>query len=156
MLSVRAPMQAHLVSWCADPGMLIRAGEVVAILEAMKMEHEVVAPEDGRIYELLFAPGEAVGEGEVLFTQHAHADANPELPPVHRADSVELRQGTANHVEPDKLAGPAARADLRKVLDRHARTQDASRPAAIAKRHRLGLRSGRENVADLCDPQTFL
>lgn len=158
MLSVRAPMQAHLVSWCADPGRLVRAGEVVAILEAMKMEHEVVAPEDGRIYELLFAPGEAVGEGEVLFTQqaHLHAHANPESPPVDRAASVELRQDAANHMEPDRLTGPAARADLRKVLDRQARTQDASRPAAIAKRHRLGLRSGRENVADLCDPQTFL
>ncbi|UUZ62718.1 acetyl-CoA carboxylase biotin carboxyl carrier protein subunit [Polaromonas sp. P1-6] len=77
-------MQAHLVSWCADPGRLVRAGEVVAILEAMKMEHEIVALEDGRICELMFAPGEAVGEGEVLFTQETHlpADASSESPRV--------------------------------------------------------------------------
>lgn len=158
MVSVRAPMQAHLVSWCVDPGRLVRTGEVVLILEAMKMEHEIAAPEDGRICELMFAPGEAVGEGEVLFTQeaHSHADARPGSLPVHHAASIETPQGTTGHVEPARLTGPAPRADLGKVLDRHARTYDASRPAAMAKRHRLGLRSGRENVADLCDPQTFL
>lgn len=158
MISVRAPMQAHLVSWCADPGRLVRAGEVVAVLESMKMEHEVVALEDGRICELMFVPGEAVGEGEVLFTQETHlrADAISESPRGHHAGSIETPQDTSSNVEPATLAGSAPRADLRKVLDRHVRTHDASRSAAIAKRHRLGLRSGRENVADLCDPKTFL
>ncbi|MGQ2980798.1 MAG: acyl-CoA carboxylase subunit beta, partial [Polaromonas sp.] len=38
---------------------------------------------------------------------------------------------------------------------RQARTTDASRPEAMAKRHALGLRSARENIADLCDEASF-
>jgi acetyl-CoA carboxylase carboxyltransferase component len=42
------------------------------------------------------------------------------------------------------------------VIDRHAFTLDASRPAAVAKRHALGLRTARENLADLCDEGSFI
>jgi acetyl-CoA carboxylase carboxyltransferase component len=42
------------------------------------------------------------------------------------------------------------------VLDRHAFTLDAARPDAVAKRHALGLRTARENIADLCDPGSFV
>ena len=52
------------------------------------------------------------------------------------------------------LAG-TARADLRHVQQRHALTLDASRPAAMDRRHALGLRSARENIADLCDADSF-
>ena len=47
------------------------------------------------------------------------------------------------------------RADLQETLDRHALTHDAARPEAMAKRHALGLRSARENIADLVDPDSF-
>lgn len=35
-------------------------------------------------------------------------------------------------------------------------THDAARPEAVAKRHALGLRTARENIADLCDPESFV
>ena len=38
---------------------------------------------------------------------------------------------------------------------RHAFTLDANRPEAVAKRHALGLRTARENLADLCDAGSF-
>jgi acetyl-CoA carboxylase carboxyltransferase component len=41
------------------------------------------------------------------------------------------------------------------VLDRHALTVDEARPQAVARRHALGLRTARENIADLCDPGSF-
>jgi acetyl-CoA carboxylase carboxyltransferase component len=44
---------------------------------------------------------------------------------------------------------------LQRVIDRHAVTQDAARPDAVAKRHALGLRTARENIADLCDEGSF-
>ena len=44
-----------------------------------------------------------------------------------------------------------ARPDLQRVIDRHALTLDATRPEAVAKRHALGRRTARENIADLCD-----
>jgi len=45
---------------------------------------------------------------------------------------------------------------LQRVRQRHAKTDDASRAAAIGKRHALGLRSARENIADLCDADSFM
>jgi acetyl-CoA carboxylase carboxyltransferase component len=50
----------------------------------------------------------------------------------------------------------AIRADLQRVIDRHAPTLDAARPDAVARRRALGLRTARENVADLCDPGSFI
>jgi acetyl-CoA carboxylase carboxyltransferase component len=47
------------------------------------------------------------------------------------------------------------RPDLQRVIDRHALTLDAARPQAVDKRHALGLRTARENIADLCDPGSF-
>jgi acetyl-CoA carboxylase carboxyltransferase component len=48
------------------------------------------------------------------------------------------------------------RADLRKLQERMAFTEDAQREAAVAKRHALGMRTARENIAALCDPDTFI
>src|SRR5690242_12940954 len=66
MTDVRAPLQAQIVQWLVAPGDAVRAGDVVAILEAMKMEHELRAPAGGRVRELLFAVGEPVNEGDLL------------------------------------------------------------------------------------------
>jgi acetyl-CoA carboxylase carboxyltransferase component len=93
--------------------------------------------------ELYFQAGETVGDGDVLGTlaplSEAVASAVPDQP---------------QHVEP--LVGPAERADLKKLQDRLAFTQDAQRPEAVAKRHALGLRTARENIAELCDPDSFV
>jgi acetyl-CoA carboxylase carboxyltransferase component len=48
------------------------------------------------------------------------------------------------------------RADLQKLQARLAFTQDAARPEAVAKRHATGLRTARENIVDLCDPDSFV
>ncbi|WP_233151787.1 acyl-CoA carboxylase subunit beta, partial [Pelomonas sp. KK5] len=50
----------------------------------------------------------------------------------------------------------AERADLAAWRTRQDLTLDAARPEAIARRHALGLRSARENLADLCDPGSFV
>ncbi|OOL29944.1 carbamoyl-phosphate-synthetase, partial [Rhodococcus rhodochrous] len=50
----------------------------------------------------------------------------------------------------------AVRDDLTEIRDRHARTLDAARPDAVAKRHRTGRRTARENIADLVDDGTFV
>jgi acetyl-CoA carboxylase carboxyltransferase component len=48
------------------------------------------------------------------------------------------------------------RADLAEVLARQAGTHDAARPDAVARRRKTGQRTARENVADLCDPDSFV
>lgn len=51
-----------------------------------------------------------------------------------------------NHIRPD----------LQGLNERNALTEDVNRPNAVEKRHQKGLRTARENVADLCDPDTFV
>ena len=64
MIEVRAPLQAQLVQWLVEVGETVRAGDVLVVLEAMKMEHEVRSAADGTVRERLFAQGETVVEGE--------------------------------------------------------------------------------------------
>jgi biotin carboxyl carrier protein len=54
---------------------VVKRGEVLAILEAMKMEHEVTAPHDGKISEVRVETGQQVEAGAVLVVIEAGADA---------------------------------------------------------------------------------
>ena len=147
MIELRAPLQAQVVQWLVAPGDAVHAGDVVVILEAMKMEHEVRSPGSGRVREQRFAPGETVQERDVLLVlEAAQADAGGGAPAAVRRGSAPQGSGAS---------GPHARPDLQRVTDRHALTLDAARPQAVAKRHALGLRTARENIADLCDPGSF-
>ena len=53
---------------CKNTGDTVTAGEVVMIVESMKMENEVVAPEGGRIASIAVAAGSAINTGDLLFT----------------------------------------------------------------------------------------
>ncbi|HVE54454.1 MAG TPA: acetyl-CoA carboxylase biotin carboxyl carrier protein subunit [Ramlibacter sp.] len=77
MTSVRSPLQAQVVQWLVAPGGVVRAGDVVVILEAMKMEHEVRSPGDGWVRECSFREGEAVQEGDVLLCMDERVGAPP-------------------------------------------------------------------------------
>jgi acetyl-CoA carboxylase carboxyltransferase component len=143
MQDIRSPLQAQVVQWLVAAGDAVATGDVLVILEAMKMEHEIRAPHAGRLAELFFQAGETVGEGDVLGTwaplSEAVASAVPDQPQLD---------------EPP--VAPAERADLQKLQDRLAFTLDAQRPEAVAKRHATGLRTARENIADLCDAGSFV
>ncbi|MBX3585911.1 MAG: biotin/lipoyl-binding protein [Ramlibacter sp.] len=143
MTELRSPLQAQIVQWLVQPGDTVQAGDLLLVLEAMKMEHELRASAAGRIRELRYAAGEAVNEGDVLLISEHVMAASPGLQP-------DLAQKS-----PAK-APSAQRADLQRALDRHAFTLDAQRPDAVAKRHALGLRTARENMADLCDEGSFI
>ncbi len=142
MLEIKAPMTANLVHLAVRSGQAVRAGEPLAVIEAMKMEHELLAPTDGLVTEVFFAAGEPVREGEVLMQLR-------QLHPM--AVAVAAAQA------PDAVTvAPQERADLAAWRARQALTLDESRPEAIRKRHALGLRSARENVEDLCDAGSFV
>jgi acetyl-CoA carboxylase carboxyltransferase component len=141
MSAVHSPLQARIVQWAVTPGDLVSVGDLLLVLEAMKMEHEVRAQVAGRVAELFFIADELVEAGALLATLHPG--------PAGAISSVAaaLADGDGAHT--------TLRPDLQRVLDRHARTGDASRPEAMARRHALGLRSARENIADLCDENSF-
>ena len=132
-----------MVQWLVQPGESVAAGQVLVILEAMKMEHEIRAPHAGRLAERYFQAGETVGEGEVLMTWAPLSEAEASSAPAQTQPAV-------------FAAALPERADLKKLQDRLAFTQDAARPEAVAKRHASGLRTARENIADLCDPDSFV
>ena len=54
------------------------------------------------------------------------------------------------------MSAQEPREDLAAVEAQRALTRDAARPAAVDKRHRIGKRTARENLADLCDADSFL
>ena len=66
-------MQAQLVQWLVQPGEAVAAGQVVLILEAMKMEHTLTAPFDGKVASLNASEGGQAVEGTVLAVIEASA-----------------------------------------------------------------------------------
>ena len=116
----------------------VAAGTTLAVLEAMKMEHVATAPSPGTVREVVVAPGATVEAGGALVV----------LDPSGAAGDG---PGADDEVDLDVV-----RADLADVHARHARGRDAGRPDAVAKRHGRGLRTARENLADLCDDGSFV
>ncbi len=67
-VKVNAPMPGKILSVKASVGQDVKKGDVLLILEAMKMENEVVAPSDGTIASIDVAAGDSVESGAVLAT----------------------------------------------------------------------------------------
>jgi 3-methylcrotonyl-CoA carboxylase alpha subunit len=63
-----APMPGKVLSFNVKAGDQVSEGQVLAIMEAMKMEHTIASPGDGVVAELLYAPGDQVAEGAELLT----------------------------------------------------------------------------------------
>jgi glutaconyl-CoA/methylmalonyl-CoA decarboxylase subunit gamma len=63
---IQAPMPGKILSVSATVGQSVKSGDVLAILEAMKMANEIMAPRDGKIIEIDAVVGQAVSTGDVL------------------------------------------------------------------------------------------
>ncbi|WP_028238641.1 carboxyl transferase domain-containing protein [Stutzerimonas azotifigens] len=137
-VALGAPNAGVLVEFAVQPGQPVACGQVIAVLEAMKMEFEVRAEHSGLVRELCARPGDALAEGApLLFLEPAEVEATD----GDAEQAIDLE-----HI----------RADLAEVLERHAIGLDERRPEAVAKRHRLGMRTVRENLAQLLDPGSFI
>jgi propionyl-CoA carboxylase alpha chain len=64
--SLHAPMPGRVVRVEIEPGQEVGAGQVLLVLEAMKMEHTIRAPHGGTVLEVDCAPGDQVDAGAVL------------------------------------------------------------------------------------------
>jgi 3-methylcrotonyl-CoA carboxylase alpha subunit len=64
----RAPMNATVVSVAVQPGDEVKAGMALIVMEAMKMEHVIHAPSDGRVTEIFCQTGQLVDGGASLLT----------------------------------------------------------------------------------------
>jgi acetyl-CoA carboxylase carboxyltransferase component/biotin carboxyl carrier protein len=137
-LAVPAPMQGTIVSVDVRPGQLVHRGQQLLVMEAMKMEHVVSAPISGMVREIGVEPGDTIFEAyPLVFLEEAH---------------VETAAGdTEEEIDLDEF-----RPDLAEVRDRHLIGLDPSRPDAVERRRRTRQRTARENVEDLCDPDSFV
>ena len=136
--AIAAPMQGTVVAFEVQPGDEVYAGKLVLVMEAMKMEHEVRAELSGVVERLGVAAGDTVFEGHPLIVLRRQE--------VAAADEDESEELDLDYIRPD----------LQEVFDRKGAGLDENRPEAVAKRHKTGRRTARENVADLCDEGTFV
>ncbi len=136
--AVTASLQATVGALEVAEGEPVRAGQPVAILEAMKMEHVVAAPLSGVVARIAAAKGQVLARGEtILFITPGEVGAGEDA----AVEAVDL-----DHIRPD----------LAETLERWASIGDDARPEAVARRRRRNQRTARENIADLIDPGTFL
>jgi len=137
-VTISAPTAGVVVSIEVREGDVVQAGQEVVILESMKMEHVVVAETGGVVERIDVAVGETVAGGQALAV----------LTPGEVAAAVTRTTADADL--------DAIRPDLAEVRARHAKGLDEARPAAVARRRKTGQRTARENIADLCDPGSFV
>jgi acetyl-CoA carboxylase carboxyltransferase component len=137
---IQSPLQAQVVQCLFAVGEPFQAGDLLLVVEAMKMEHEIRAQAAGRVHGVNVLAGDWVQAGDTLLTW----TDSPQVAAV----STKPTAGTPTE-SIDSSKG--VRADLQKVQARRALTLDAARPEAMAKRQAQGRRSARRNISDLCD-----
>ena len=136
--AVLAPMQGTVLELLVGPGDPIPLGRELLVMEAMKMQHVVVAERTGRVRRVAVRAGDTVAEGSPLLVLD---DAEVAPPATDRDDDLDL---------------DAIRPDLAEVRERQALARDERRPEAVARRRRTGQRTARENVDDLVDEGSFI
>lgn len=71
---VKSPMNGVVVKISAQVGDRVEAGQVILVLEAMKMENEVAAPVAGKLSRIEVSAGQVVGAQQLLFGVEPHVD----------------------------------------------------------------------------------
>lgn len=67
-VKVDAPMPGNILDVKVSNGTTVKAGQVLVILEAMKMENEIVAPQDGTVASINVNKGDTVEAGQTIIT----------------------------------------------------------------------------------------
>lgn len=67
-VKVDAPMPGNILDVKVSNGTAVKAGQVLVILEAMKMENEIVAPQDGTVASINVNKGDTVEAGQTIIT----------------------------------------------------------------------------------------
>ncbi len=136
-VGLASPIQGTIVEIGVEIGEEVRVGQAVAVVEAMKLQHDIRAERSGVVCAVSMAEGDVVREGyPIVF--------------IHETD-----------VEGGALEGDTGadldhiRGDLREVFDRIEQTLDTSQAEAVTALHDRGRRTARENLDDLMDAGSF-
>ena len=125
-MDITAPLQGTVVVLLADDGAAVSAGSTVALVESMKMHHDVVAPTGGVVSWSV-----AVGDTVV-------ADAS-----IGSIDAIAGESSDTPEISDVVVTGDFERPDLDEVVERHRVGLDEARPDAVTKRHDRGRRTAR-------------
>jgi len=131
-------MQGTVLLLDVQVGDDVAQGQRVAILESMKMEHEISTSISGTVEKLLVEVGETVLEGQELISL-----VPKEISQTGKEAETEL---DLDHI----------RDDLAEVKERHDIGLDDRRPDAVAKRRDRQQRTARENIADLLNMESYI
>lgn len=137
-VAVVAPSGGTLVRMAVAPGDGVQQGQLLCVIESMKMEHAVLAPASGIVLALLAESGQSVPAGDALVFLRPQA--------VDRS-----AQGVADP-EDDALAAQR----LETMRDRKSRLLDGAREAAVARQRQRRALTARERLARLCDHDSFV
>ena len=131
------PMQGTIVEIGVAVGDEVRIGQPVAVVEAMKLQHDIKADRSGVVCAVSMSVGDVVREGyPIVFINEMDVEGG----------AMEADAGAdLDHI----------RGDLQEVNERIAGTLDAAQREAVAARHEMGGRTARENLADLMDEGSF-
>ena len=144
---VQSTIAGTIVDLCVGVHETVKQGQVIAIIESMKMEHVVCAVSDGVVGLFFIGVGDLVQVGSNL----CELNPNANIAAINLQPDQPFQKN-----QPNGTPNQSLRPDLLATLERHAQTLDAARPTAAAKRHALGLRTARENITDLCDANSFV
>jgi len=114
-------------------GQDVAAGAELAVVEAMKMHHPLRAQHAGRIEAVHVKPGDVIATDDIVIRLDPSASGAASAVEEHRIDLDEIRP------------------DLAALRERRSKLLDAQRRDAVASRHERGMRTARENIADLTD-----
>jgi acetyl-CoA carboxylase carboxyltransferase component len=137
LTELTVPFAGTVLRVAVSRGDHVAPGDVLVVLESMKMEHVVEAATPGRIDSVEVRVGDAVRTGDVVVSMTESDE------PVDGRDHAP--RGARTEIRPE-LAELRARVEA---------TRDSGRPEATERRHARGRRTARENIEDLCDPGSF-
>jgi acetyl/propionyl-CoA carboxylase alpha subunit/acetyl-CoA carboxylase carboxyltransferase component len=136
--AIVAPLAGVVVAIGVQPGDRVMRGAEVGTIEALKMQHAVIATHGGVVRAVVAESGRVIDEGAVFVS-------------IEPAGGDEDVAAEAAALDLDLI-----RDDLAEVRARHALGLDANRPAAVERRRRTNQRTARENIDDLFDPGSFI
>jgi acetyl-CoA carboxylase carboxyltransferase component len=169
-LAVSAPFAGVVVAIEHAPGASVQAGTVLVVLEAMKMEHEVLAESDGVVQRVAVAAGDAIEAGELLVVLAADdraadgaRDGGPRVDPEfggarkggafvdtgfadtpHEAPRAQTKLNAAPKATEPKAARAARGSDAAGAEGNEVRAD----LAAVRARHELGLDAARPEAVE--------
>jgi acetyl-CoA carboxylase carboxyltransferase component len=148
LTELTVPFAGTVLRVAVGSGDPVRAGAALVVLESMKMEHVVEAGAPGTVRAVAVSEGDAVQAGDVVLVIDEDAP-----PPEDDASGAEGARATS--AEREQAGALDMRPELVELQARKEGTLDAGRPAATERRHAGGRRTARENIEDLCDPDSF-